>query len=103
MKEHLHILSNSSGDLVALRSLSPGCSTFVKSPGNDGQPEISVMIERRVLRQSCVVFEVRAGSKMRSWAKKQARGTHKRQLWLINEELIVTKVNYFPSLWKEKN
>lgn len=76
--------------LVVLFALPPGLSTFVK---NHSSEESSVIFERRVLRQSSVVFEVRPGSKSRSWTSKMSRGTHKRQLWLINEEVIVTKVS----------
>lgn len=69
-----------------LRGLENGCTTFVRAGDTT-----SVLAERRVLRQTSVVFEVRSQSKMRSWSRKLGRGTHKRQLWLVNEELIVTK------------
>ena len=72
-------------ELIVLMGLDAGISTFVKAD------DAHLLLERRVLRQASVVFEVRAGSKTRSWARKVARGTHKRQIWLINEELIVTK------------
>lgn len=47
--------------------------------------------ERIVLRQQAVIFEIRPGSKARSFSRKMARGTHKRQLWLLNDVLVVTK------------
>jgi hypothetical protein len=75
-------------DLVAVRSLEPGLTTFVRGAAGS---ETCVLAERRVLRQTSVVFEVRSGSKMRSWRAKLGRGTHKRQVWLVNEEMIVTK------------
>jgi hypothetical protein len=98
VKTHLQMLSHTPADLVVLRSLGQGCTTLLKSPVGD---DVSVLVERRVLRQSCVVFEVRVGSKMRSWSKKQMRGTHKRQLWLMNEEMIVTKAIGHPVAYHE--
>ena len=40
---------------------------------------------------SLTTFEVRQGSKTRSFQRKLTRGTHMRQLWLINDDFIVTK------------
>ena len=89
VREHLALLrEGGQTELVVLRGLEPGLSTFVRDAAGG---ETSVLAERRVLRQTSVVFEVRSGSKMRSWRVKLGRGTHKRQMWLVNEELIVTK------------
>ncbi len=89
VREHLELLKQGGqAELVVLRGLDQGLTTFVRSAPNG---ETSVLAERRVLRQTSVVFEVRSGSKMRNWRAKLGRGTHKRQMWLVNEEMIVTK------------